>query len=107
MSIQLETRLLAALKSEHGPRGRHPGVLGGVGCCDWGAKCEVGHLIDEAENSLKTNDDVVLKENLIKVVRDHKATCVGEECQISVSMLLLLALKAGIVFTDEERREFA
>lgn len=48
----------------------------------------------------------VYKLNLLRLVRDHKEHCPGETCNVSVSLILVVAIRAGLEFTDEERREF-
>lgn len=53
------------------------------------------------------NDELsFLKENLIKLVKNHKNTCHNTDCGISLFYIRKLAEKAGIVFTNEEKRYF-
>jgi hypothetical protein len=46
------------------------------------------------------------KINVLAIVRHHKKTCEGEECDISLLMILQMAEQCGVKFTEEERREF-
>lgn len=50
--------------------------------------------------------DNVLKMNALNLARHHKKTCEGEECNISLLLLLEVLLQAGILVTDDEKREF-
>lgn len=46
------------------------------------------------------------KENLLRVVAHHKKHCEGEECNISLHWLFIIAKRAGLKFTEKERSEF-
>ena len=48
-------------------------------------------------------DLTVLKDNYMKVIEHHKKYCEGENCNISLFLLRVLAEKAGIKFTDSEK----
>lgn len=47
-----------------------------------------------------------LKENVIKLVKDHKDHCHDSECGVSLYYVRKLAEKAGVIFTDDEKRYF-
>ena len=53
---------------------------------------------------LRNNE--MLKENLIRIARDHKTRCTGSECEISLNLLWMTGLRSGLHFTDEETRIF-
>jgi len=52
------------------------------------------------------SEEEVLKENLIKLVKEHKDHCNTPDCGISLMFVLKLAEKAGLKFTDLEKRIF-
>ena len=51
-------------------------------------------------------DDEALKKNVLLIADDHRAKCSGENCEVSLVMLFLVAERAGLRFTDDERRLF-
>jgi hypothetical protein len=51
-------------------------------------------------------EEQFLKENLLKLVKEHKDNCHSSECSISLFHIRKLAEKAGITFTDDEKRSF-
>ena len=51
-------------------------------------------------------EEEVLKDNLVKLVKHHKKYCEGEDCDISLYLLLMLAKKAGLFLTTAEQKEF-
>ena len=63
---------------------------------------EVAHFCPYAVDS----DDEVLKQNVLRLAKHHKATCPGEECNISLHMLAVVLKRAGIKITEEENRSF-
>lgn len=48
----------------------------------------------------------LLKQNAIRLATHHRKHCDGEECNISLSLLLDLLELAGIELTEEEKRIF-
>jgi hypothetical protein len=48
----------------------------------------------------------VHKINLIELAKHHRKYCEGENCNISLYLLLEMAERAGIKFTPEERKLF-
>ena len=50
---------------------------------------------------------VLLKQNAVRLAQQHRMTCPGESCAVSLFMLQLLLDHAGIELTLEEREEFA
>lgn len=48
----------------------------------------------------------IYKKNLIKLVSHHRIYCLGEDCNVSLILVLEMAQKLGIKFTDEEKRLF-
>lgn len=44
----------------------------------------------------------ILKDNLIKLVKDHRRTCNNVSCSISLSLVLVVGKLAGLEFTEEE-----
>ncbi len=48
----------------------------------------------------------LLKENAIRLVREHKAQCNDPECGISMHMVAELIKKAGIELSRSELSEF-
>jgi hypothetical protein len=49
--------------------------------------------------------DVLLKRNLIRLVVDHRNKC-NADCNVSLDLILAVAERAGIAFSDEERTLF-
>ena len=45
------------------------------------------------------------KLNLINIVKEHREKC-DETCRVSLYLLMTMAEKAGLEFTEEERRLF-
>ena len=56
--------------------------------------------------SQKELEEEILKENLIRLAEHHKLHCDGPDCGISLFYVLKVAEKAGLKFTDEEKRSF-
>lgn len=52
------------------------------------------------------NSGIAYKINLINIVTHHKKHCKEENCNISLLLLLDMALKSGITFTEDEKRLF-
>ena len=50
-------------------------------------------------------DDEALKKNILLIADDHRQKCEGI-CEVSLVMLFLVAERAGLRFTDDERRLF-
>lgn len=46
------------------------------------------------------------KRNLIKLVNHHRKYCDGENCDISLILVLEMAERSGIHFTKNQRRYF-
>ena len=46
------------------------------------------------------------KANLIALANHHRKFCEGEECNISLILLLQMAEKYGITFSEEEKEMF-
>ena len=46
------------------------------------------------------------KQNLIKLAKHHRESCKGGECDISLYLLLHMAEKLKIKFTDKEKELF-
>jgi len=46
------------------------------------------------------------KQNVIQLARDHKRVCNHSDCNVSLILLLEMAQKVGIKFTDEEIKIF-
>ena len=46
------------------------------------------------------------KQNTIWLANQHRNDCCGEECNISLLLLLEMAEKAGCVFTEQEKKHF-
>ena len=46
------------------------------------------------------------KQNILNIVRQHKAMCDGT-CEISTMQLLATAIKSGLDFSEKEMSEFA
>lgn len=46
------------------------------------------------------------KTNLIELANHHRKYCEGENCNISLFLLLEMAERAGLEFTPEERKSF-
>lgn len=54
----------------------------------------------------KEEMEQALKENLLRLVDHHKEHCVGFKCDISLYMVLMVAGRAGLEFTLEEKKLF-
>ena len=52
-----------------------------------------------------TREDVY-KFTALRLARQHKKECTGEDCNISLYMLMEMAQKAGVKFTDKEMEFF-
>ena len=46
------------------------------------------------------------KLNLIELAKHHKKYCEGEECNISLILLMQMAERLGIKFSDKEKELF-
>ncbi len=46
------------------------------------------------------------KINLMNITKEHREKCGGETCSVSLFMLMTMAEKAGLEFTEEERKLF-
>lgn len=55
---------------------------------------------------MDTTRDTILKRNAIALARQHRETCEGEHCNISLMLLLELLNRAGIETTEAECKEF-
>jgi hypothetical protein len=44
--------------------------------------------------------------NAINLARHHRKHCEGENCNISLILLMEMAKESGVKFTDEEIKEF-
>jgi len=55
-----------------------------------------------AKGHIAILEDKILKDNIIKLAKHHKANCNRENCEISLLSLLTVAERAGIKFTTEE-----
>ncbi|MFA6570182.1 MAG: hypothetical protein WCT77_02995 [Bacteroidota bacterium] len=51
-------------------------------------------------------EEEALKDNILKLAKEHKDKCHTNGCGISLYLVRKLAEKAGITFTDEEKRIF-
>lgn len=47
----------------------------------------------------------MLKQNILKLAREHKNDCHDPECEINMTMIGELIARAGIKLTDEEFAE--
>jgi len=47
-----------------------------------------------------------MKFNTLWLAAHHRKTCDGEACNISLLMLMQMAEKAGIIFTEDEKVNF-
>lgn len=54
----------------------------------------------------QTAADQILVDNMLRLVRQHKETCPGPECGISLYMVKQVVRRAGLSLTDEEEEEF-
>ena len=52
------------------------------------------------------NKNKILKSNIIKLVKHHRKYCEGENCNISLWMLLEVAKASGLKFTKKEEELF-
>lgn len=66
------------------------------------------NLTDPADiqNWSEINELLHLKENLINLVKHHKDNCHDCDCGVSLYYARKLAEKAGVTFTDDEKRYF-
>ena len=51
-------------------------------------------------------EEDILKENIIRLVKEHKDHCHTPDCGISLMYVRRLAEKAGLKFTEEEKKYF-
>ena len=49
---------------------------------------------------------VMLKDNLLALVDDHRLTCKDENCPVMLTLILELAERAGLEFSSVERKKF-
>jgi len=47
-----------------------------------------------------------LKQQLIRLIKDHRKTCDKSDCNISLSAFLTIAKLAGLVLSEEEKKLF-
>lgn len=63
-----------------------------------------------AEEELKMAQEITMKEayklNLIELAKHHRKFCEGEDCNISLILLLTMAERLGIIFSEEEKELF-
>jgi hypothetical protein len=59
-------------------------------------------MIEKLTSELKK----IEKRNLIELVKHHKKNCDGENCNISLFMILQIAERAGLKFTKKEKMYF-
>lgn len=56
------------------------------------------------------NDEVILKrimkKNVIELAKHHRKNCDGEHCKISLMILCKMSEKAGITFTEYQKKEY-
>lgn len=50
--------------------------------------------------------EIILKFNLIELVKHHRRFCEGKKCNISLYLLLEMAEELGLEFTDKEKELF-
>lgn len=70
---------------------------------------ETEKLIDEKlrqQERIRTEKNQLLKENAIRLVERHKATCEGVKCNISLCLIADVLRQAGIQLTEQERGIF-
>lgn len=68
---------------------------------------EAKKIIDEIDGTDPNREQIKLwKDNILKVVKDHKKNCPGKDCDISTFLLKPMAEAAGIRFTEKEFSEF-
>ena len=58
------------------------------------------------EGLKQITQEELFKLQALKIARHHRAHCDGETCNVMLSVLLEMAVKAGASFTPEEMREF-
>ena len=46
------------------------------------------------------------KLNTLELAKHHRKFCKGKDCNISLTILRMMAEECGVVFTDKEREEF-
>ena len=58
--------------------------------------------------SLPTREDKILAHNMLKLVRDHRKTCKGMECNISLHLVKKVLEKANLLkyLEKEDEKEF-
>ena len=47
----------------------------------------------------------MLKRNVLAIVKEHREKC-DKDCNVNLTVILDVAQKAGLKFTDEEKRLF-
>jgi hypothetical protein len=62
--------------------------------------------LQELAKIRQEQEDRILKENLIGLVKHHKEHCDGPDCSISLFRVLTVAEKSGLKFTEEEKKYF-
>lgn len=50
-------------------------------------------------------DGTLLKYNVMELVKQHKKTCIGKNCNVNLCLVGLLIEKAGIKLTKNQREE--
>jgi len=68
---------------------------------------EAKKILDEIDGTDPNREQINLwKDNILKVVKEHKKHCTGKDCNISTFLLKPMAEAAGIKFTEKEFAEF-
>lgn len=62
------------------------------------------------ERCQKRNGEKTMKEsyklNTLELAKHHRKNCEGEDCNISLNVLRMMAEECGVKFTDKEKEEF-
>lgn len=76
-------------------------------CCD---DCNIRKVVPARLELLRSQQNKGIKEvfkrNALALAKHHRKHCEGEDCDISLFMLLYMATDAGVKFTEKEAREF-
>jgi len=46
------------------------------------------------------------KQNTLELAKNHRKNCCGEDCNISLNVLRMMAEECGVKFNEEEVKEF-
>ena len=57
-------------------------------------------------NNTAQHENEILKNQLIEIVKHHKKVCNGENCNISLYLIMLIGERANLKFTDKEKEFF-